>query len=363
MFILFLLNSLVSCAGSVGNVRLITEDLKGVIGSQDIIRVVTNDSKAPFGFIYSYLASPTAHTYIQSFIYGSVVPRIEPATFSQLPVPKLPQALQLEIHNLIVRSAESRVKGNNILTLLRDEIQQFLEHKLEKFSLRNKKSSIVSILKIKQDEKRFDAPYYTGIGRSLFDAILSQEHVRVSSISEVFLPALFGKKQLKGMPNKGNPLYKSSSMMQIKPDSDFWLSHKKLESYRKLQVKKESVLVSRTGTVGNVLYISDRLNDVFIDDHMVRIIPNRGFSGLIYIYLSSKFGKELIAFQKYGSVQDVINSDFIGRIPIPKSLIQDSFLQRFQESVKKAHDLIDLAFRQEESAIHLIEKEIDQWQN
>ena len=38
---------LVSCAGTVGNVRLIDEDLDGIIGSQDIIRVISDNSKFP----------------------------------------------------------------------------------------------------------------------------------------------------------------------------------------------------------------------------------------------------------------------------------------------------------------------------
>src|SRR5690554_6530269 len=34
---------LVSCAGTIGNVRLIGDDLDGVIGSQDIIRIVSDE--------------------------------------------------------------------------------------------------------------------------------------------------------------------------------------------------------------------------------------------------------------------------------------------------------------------------------
>jgi type I restriction enzyme S subunit len=76
----------VSCAGTVGNVRLITKDLEGVIGSQDIIRVNPDDTKLPYGYLYAYLASKTAYNYMQSYIYGSVVPRIEPNTLSRLPI-------------------------------------------------------------------------------------------------------------------------------------------------------------------------------------------------------------------------------------------------------------------------------------
>jgi hypothetical protein len=114
--------------------------------------------------------------------------------------------------------------------------------------------------------------------------------------------------------------------------------------------------------VGNVVRITERLNNIFIDDHMVRIIPKEDYSGLIYIYLSTLYGQELIKFQKYGSVQDVINSEYIGRIPIPKCLTEKLFLKRVQKSVEGAHKMIDRANLLEEEAIRLIETEIEQWQ-
>ena len=52
---------LVSCAGTVGNTRLIGKDLDGIIGSQDIIRIIESNDKCPYGFIYAYLATPTAY--------------------------------------------------------------------------------------------------------------------------------------------------------------------------------------------------------------------------------------------------------------------------------------------------------------
>jgi type I restriction enzyme S subunit len=353
---------LVSCAGAVGNIRLITKELDGVIGSQDIIRVIADESKSPVGFIYAYLSSPTAYNYIQSFIYGSVVPRIDPTTLSKLPIPFFPGNKQNKIHNLMIQAAELRVNGNKILGLLRKEIEQSIEKEFSFSLVDYKKYSSVSIKNIRQFEQRFDAPYNCDVGRKMYERIISNEYVTLSSISEVFLPILFGKKQLKGTPSKGNGLYKSSSMMQLKPETDFWLSLKKIESYSKLQVKNDWVLVSRSGTVGNVVRISERLNNIFIDDNMVRIIPNENYSGLIYIYLSTIYGQELIKFQKYGSVQDHINSDYIGRIPFPKFLTDNLFLKRVQESVQNAYKMIDQGNFYEQEAIRLIETEIDQWQ-
>lgn len=104
---------MVSCAGSIGNIRLITSDLEGSIGSQDIIRVNHDPKKAPWGFIYAYLASNTAYQYLQSLVYGSVVPRLEPKSLQSLPVPLFPYDLQQEIHGRIEEAArfESRRIG------------------------------------------------------------------------------------------------------------------------------------------------------------------------------------------------------------------------------------------------------------
>jgi type I restriction enzyme S subunit len=353
---------LVSCAGAVGNIRLITKDLDGVIGSQDIIRVIADESKSPVGFIYAYLSSPTAYNYIQSFIYGSVVPRIDPTTLSKLPIPFFHENKQNDIHNLIIQAAELRVNGNKILGLLRKEFEKLIEQELSNSLVDYKKYSSVSIKNIRQFEQRFDAPYNCDLGRKIYELIIANEYLSLSAISEVFLPILFGKKQLKGTPLNGNALFKSSSMMQLTPETDFWLSPKKNAMYSRLQVKAGWVLVSRTGTVGNVVRITERLNNIFIDDHMVRIIPKEDYSGLIYIYLSTLYGQELIKFQKYGSVQDVINSEYIGRIPIPKCLTEKLFLKRVQKSVEGAHKMIDRANLLEEEAIRLIETEIEQWQ-
>lgn len=107
---------LVSCAGTIGNIRLITEDLEGLIGSQDIIRVIPNESKMLPGFLYAYLSCDIAYNYIQSFIYGSVVPRIEPATLKQLPIPVLKRNFEINVDNLITKAKHFRVESNKLLS-------------------------------------------------------------------------------------------------------------------------------------------------------------------------------------------------------------------------------------------------------
>lgn len=350
---------LVSCAGSVGNVRLIDKDLDGIIGSQDIIRVISNNSM-PYGFIYAYLSSPTAYNYIQSFIYGSVVPRIEPNTLAKLPVPKISNQIQRKCHDLIIKASKLRAEANNIL---RDSTS-LIEHTIEDrfgnpYGKGYSKRNIQDILCL---EKRFDAPYNCSEARWLNDIIVSQPHKYISEIADVFHPMLFGKKQLKGSSSKGNALYKSSSMMKLKPETDFWLSTRKIETYQKLQVKEGWILVSRTGTVGNVVRIGKAMNNTFIDDHMIRVNPNEGFEGIVFAYLKSKYGRKLIEFQKYGSVQEVINSDYINRVPFPSFLFEPKILDYINDKIAKSSRNLDFAYSFEKEAIELVENEIESWQ-
>lgn len=106
---------LVSCAGTVGNIRLITKDMEGVIGSQDIIRVDANAEVLPYGFVYAYLSSNVVFQYVQSMVYGSVVPRLEPATLGTLPV-IIPSDDDVKaIHAAIETAARLRVEANRLL--------------------------------------------------------------------------------------------------------------------------------------------------------------------------------------------------------------------------------------------------------
>ena len=350
---------LMSCAGTIGNVVLVNKWTEGLLGSQEIIRI--ESSKVPIGFLYAYLSSSYIKSYIQSMVYGAVIPRISPDALGKLPVLDFPAAQQAEIHELIMEASRLRVEANRSLKQQKDRIKSLLEehYPVKEDNLWN----ITNSEEIFSGDSRIDAPFYASLGRRLYDKIEQKKHQKLSSLAEIYHPILFGKKQLKGTELKGNALYKSSSMMKLNPETNFWLSKKKEEKYRKLQVKQGWILVSRTGTVGNTIRIPKSLDGIFIDDHMIRIKPKDKYAGIIYVYLSTKYGYELISFQKYGTVQDVINSDYIGQIPIPDIFLEENLSTDVNIIVEKVFESFDRAKMLETQAIQLIEKEIATWQS
>ena len=94
---------LITCAGSVGQVKYITKEYedKGAIGSQDIIRIESNDALFTAEYLFAYLQLPLANDYMQSMKYGSVIERIEPFHVESISVVKPTQELSDEITALI----------------------------------------------------------------------------------------------------------------------------------------------------------------------------------------------------------------------------------------------------------------------
>lgn len=94
---------LITCAGSVGDIKLITKEYedKKSIGSQDIIRLESNDELYTKEYLFVYLQQPFVYDYIQSMKYGSVIERIEPFHVESIPVIEPTKDLSDEITSIV----------------------------------------------------------------------------------------------------------------------------------------------------------------------------------------------------------------------------------------------------------------------
>lgn len=94
---------LITCAGSVGRVKMITKEYedKASIGSQDIIRLESNDNLFTKEYLFAYLQLPFVQDYIQSMKYGSVIERIEPFHIESIPIVVPTKELSEQISTLI----------------------------------------------------------------------------------------------------------------------------------------------------------------------------------------------------------------------------------------------------------------------
>ena len=347
---------LVSCAGTIGNVRLITKDLTGVIGSQDIIRVDPNNTKLSYGYLYAYLASKTAYNYMQSYIYGSVVPRIEPKTLSRLPIPILTAEKQQKIHQLIVEASELRVLANSLL----QEAIQIFEQELSYSEINNgAQCGKISSKELMDFHKRLDSQY-----QLIWKRIKKEynSNIQFDKIRNIASSIFVGGRGKRNYVENGIPFLSSSDMMLFNP---IRLSKKispSTNGVEQMKVSKKDILISRSGTVGNTVIVGDDLSNVAISEHALRLIINSDkiSPNYVFAFLKTNMGLKAIEASAFGSVIITLNEDLIGNIDLP--ILTEELQKLISDKVEEYISFSDKSVVKENQAIALIEKEIDLWQ-
>lgn len=346
---------LVSCAGTIGNVRLITSDLSHVVGSQDIIRVNSDNTKMPYGYIYAYLASKTAYNFMQSYIYGSVVPRIEPKTLGNLPVPILPEEKQQQIHQLIVDSANLRVEANKLLKEAVELMESQLNNNTVTKGIQHQKISSKSFYYL---HKRFDAQYQV-MWKAIKDNYSDIEYKKIGDFAENIFVGNRGKRHY---VNEGIPFLSSSDMMLFNPLRNSKQISKNSPGLESMKVQKKDILISRSGTVGNTVIVGDYLNNVAISEHALRLrIDSKLISpNYVFTYLKTKVGLKAMEASAFGSVIITLNEELIADIDLP--ILSKDIALNIDNLIDDYLIKLDSSTDKENQAINLIEKEIDAWQ-
>ncbi len=126
---------LVTCAGSCGNIKLITKEYeeKEAIGSQDIIRIDSNYRDEDYLFnkeyLFTYLQLPFVYSYFQSLKYGSVIERIEPFHVESIPIIEPSIELSNGIKVLIRKYMDSQYKAfvseEKAISMVEEEIEKW----------------------------------------------------------------------------------------------------------------------------------------------------------------------------------------------------------------------------------------------
>lgn len=123
------------------------------------------------------------------------------------------------------------------------------------------------------------------------------------------------------------------------------ITSKKLDDYI---VKENTILISRSGTIGNVSLVDKNISNCAVTEHAIRIVLNdQNYIGIVYTFLNSDVGQSIIKGQKSGAVIDEIYDEDIAKLQIPD--IEN-------ETVVKLNNFIQLAKQNREKAFEMIEK-------
>ena len=169
--------------------------------------------------------------------------------------------------------------------------------------------------------------------------------------SSIFLGNIFSRCFV-SKPEFGVTYLAASDTVLANIETGRYLSKKQASTLNYLMLDKDWILVTCSGTLGNVTYTNKTFCNKIATHDLIRIIPDdiKYKKGCLYAFLSSKFGYYQITQSQFGGVVKHINDKQAGAILVPK------FPDGFQ---KEVDDLIQESARLREEAADALEEAVN----
>lgn len=188
---------------------------------------------------------------------------------------------------------------------------------------------VINLKQILEDEsKRFDAWYWdpnkNNLAKELEETIGEDvnEIVRLGDLvveHGIFYPGRHKRNYvMKG--EESVPFYSGTQILQVRP-FDLKYTPKDYKPAAKHFVEKNWILITRSGSTGRVVMVTDSMAGTMVSEHVIRVICDETLIDPYYVYAylsTNNIGKILLERGIYASVVDHITPDFVATIPIPR---------------------------------------------
>lgn len=119
-------------------------------------------------------------------------------------------------------------------------------------------------------------------------------------------------------PEYGEAFLSSSEIISLRPRIVGYLSRKLTRNLDRLLVKKWDILISCSGTIGNVCLASDTFAGKALSQDAIRLRTNEpDIAGYVSAFLRSRYGRPQVIGTTYGSVIPHIEPEHLERVLIP----------------------------------------------
>ena len=209
---------------------------------------------------------------------------------------------------------------------------------------------------------RLDASYHVPVVDAII-AHLKENAAEVTTVGDsriseaVILPGRFSRVYVE--EGYGRVLIGGKQLGELDPSGKKYLSNTKHDKIlSKLEVRENTTLITRSGTIGKVAFVPKHWEHWIPSDHIIRAVPaNKNIAGYLYIFLASDYGRILITRYTYGSVVDEIDDDHVRQIPIPllrNKDVQQQINALALESNAKRYE----AYKLEQEALYIMNEEV-----
>ena len=364
---------LITRSGTVGKCSFSNGIHKGLGGSEDIIRIVPN-LRMPAEVLYAYLSSSVGYSLLTQGTFGSVIQHIEPDYVASIEIPIFPDALQEKVQDLVQSSARLQEEAN----MLDNESQQMLlnftglrpisQEDYNYFGIKtaNRKISTFSRNISELSLETINAFNYSERIRKTTEYLRKTCHcLPLSSVLDsngIFSTGSFPRFE-----------YKSPKSIMLINQSDIFDFHISGKYIAPRGVKTDNlvsqgeIIIAGVGTLGEnetfcrVIFANEFLEGKLISGEFIRMKTNNDYpSGYLYAWLHSDYGFRLIRSIQAGTKLCRPIPKLLMKLPVPILTINQ--MQEIASKVVSLFSKRAQAAQKEDEAIHLIEEEIEKWQ-
>ena len=206
-------------------------------------------------FILAFLNSRYGQIMTLRRISGNAQPKLNVADVNEIPIPVVGKTLQKRVSEIILLSRENSLKSQS--TYDQSQSLLFQELGLEKWKPSKGNTEIKSFKHSLLKSGRLDAEYYQPKYDELMNIIRSSKHKRLEEIVQIKKSIEPGSEAYQ---RKGIPFIRVSDVSQFGiTKAEHYLDEEKFD-LGALQPKKDTILLSKDGSVGIAFKVEENLN-------------------------------------------------------------------------------------------------------
>lgn len=240
--------------------------------------------------------------------------------------------------------------GNIMVSNLAKKLDSFTEESKVVFKEKPLKWCTVTLSEVIGRGKRLEATVFDVDGRNARELIANNKYNLSMLGGENGLTTSYTGARFKRIWLKKSkfPIFQPSSITDVKPSPDGYISEITQTNIDKLRVKKGQILLTCSGTIGKASIVSKTLDNCIFSHDLLRIDCKKKIDiGFVYAYLKSEIGNKILLTNSYGSVITHIEPEHLAEIPIPNP----------PEVIKeKIHNLIMKSFELRDESNNLIDE-------
>lgn len=359
---------LVSAAGTVGSIVVATEELDGVAGTSDILRINLDQSQY-LGFIYTYLTSSFGANELSNLAYGAIIKRVRGFQLAELKTPIIIDSLIKKMNQLIVTALKNRDDANRLIKHARSLVIKYnnlpplSDIKPETIDTEGEVEVEVRMTGLDEftQDYRLDAHYYNPIVKQILDNIkrCSTEYKELGDgiADKIFYLNRFTRTFVEN--GFGIPYMAGKDMIKIRPTDVAYLSYSETSGLDDYKLKTGWILMSCSGTLARTCYVYKNYENWVATHDLIRIVTSEEFdSGYIHAFLSTDYGYQQAIRFKHGAVIDHLTPEQVEQIIVP--IISEIKQKEIGDLVRKAFELRAEAIQLEDEAQDLLTQALTQ---